>query len=126
MMDNRPPDMAEKDDFIIDATWNPRNKYLADLQFVNDIMKDAERANIGSSLGCPFPAPNGWPTFAQHQSYLAYATCRIYRDMRRSQFHGRANAIAFGLLTYWDALGWRASDAEVRNAIDNPYFVEIR
>ena len=42
MMDNRPPDMAEKDDFIIDATWNPRNKYLADIKLFNDLMQVAE------------------------------------------------------------------------------------
>lgn len=90
-----------------DAVWNPRNKYLADLKFSTDILKDAERATIGPSLGCPFTSPNPTLTFTQGQEYLAYLSCRVYREIRASQFYVRAKVFEFGLIAYWDLLGWR-------------------
>ena len=42
IIDNRPANTPEGDDFIIDATWNPRNKYLADVKLYEDLMQIAE------------------------------------------------------------------------------------
>ena len=109
-----------------DAAWNPRNKYLADLKFSTDILKDAERSTSGGPyLGCNFPVPSAPLTFSQQQEFLAYLTCKVYRDIKANWLFARASAIEFGLITYWDLLGWAPSTSEMRDARLNPQFVEV-
>ena len=47
--DVNPPD-NEGDNYFVDATWNPRNKYLADFRFQQDL--DVELKILGGRLAC--------------------------------------------------------------------------
>ena len=85
----------------LDSAWNPRNKYLADLKFSTDILKDAERSTSGGPyIGCNFPVPSAPLAFSQQQEFLAYLTCKVYRDIKANWLFTRASAVEFGLLTY--------------------------
>ena len=98
-----------------DSVWNPRNKYLADIEFLDDLRKDATEWN---------DPPTSCLKFALVPKL--YIACKIHKS--RAGVLARAHIIHFGVASinskFW--AGWPiiVSDADKQDVLQNYRFVE--
>ena len=109
-------------DFDKDRTWNPRNKYLADLTLHTDLMRDAANWKAPST-SCESLVPHlsfetlGWDAITAH---IFYNTCKFYKSQTGT--YVRATIMDTVLSDLYPPFGWDPSTEEIIDVALNPRY----
>ena len=101
-----------------DSAWNPRNKYLADIEFHADLQKDvAQWSNLPSSC----------LSFGALTTINLYLACKIYKSNigLLARAHITYFGVAYGNSKFWAGWPITASDEDKKDARQNYRFVVV-
>ena len=101
----------------LDSAWNPRNKYLADYEFLYDLLEDAENWGVITQARC---------LSSYRLSFAFGIACQI--ALTQEVTLKRAYAVHWGVATInskWWVEGWSLTDADKTDALRNYHFVEV-
>ncbi len=106
----------------LDEAWNPRNKYLADLEFLEDLEEH----------GCEFDLNRGWWLFndfisfensSVHPTEFSYPRALVCLVLNRLQAEGLVALIYHWSVNKFNHKGWVITKQEVAHAENNREFV---
>lgn len=108
--------------FDRDSTWNPRNKFLADLTLAMDMEKDADNWEAPPA-SCEYLIPDGSMSFAlsADSASIAYGICKMYNT--QSGVHVRAEVMSFVLESLYPPLIFSPTIIDIVNAIKNQQYI---
>ena len=95
----------------LDSAWNPRNKYLADYEFLFDLLEDAENWSVISQARC---------LSSYRLSFAFGMACQI--ALTQEVTLKRAYAVHWGVATInskWWVEGWSLTDADKADALSS-------
>ena len=126
IVDNRPSDTPEGEDFIVDATWNPRNKLLADVYLFIELMNIAETWT-GLPPNCDSIFSGASRIFDQRLATSQYFTCKAAESPSEyNLITEQAHLMWWGLrhVPYGQPESWVETPLIIADTVLRPHYVE--
>ena len=127
IINNRPANTPEGQDFIQDSTWNPRNKYLADVKLYRDLMQIAETWTGRPPTNCNSIFSSSTLSLDYRLATTHYLTCKATESpSKHNLIAEQADLMWWGLrnVPYGQPPSWVETPSIIADVALRPHYVE--